>query len=105
MAAAATIQSVKARQIFDSNPTSSADLRVDPRPSPARSGRCVLLRWNVRQGRRSQRCIDWWVFLSIPTKSHFVPNLAVSNVNSIIAPALIGKDPTAQTELDNFMVQ
>ncbi|KAI4981612.1 hypothetical protein ZWY2020_022104 [Hordeum vulgare] len=28
---------------------------------------------------------------------------AVSNVNSIIAPALIGKDPTAQTELDNFM--
>ncbi|KAE8782643.1 Enolase 2 [Hordeum vulgare] len=30
---------------------------------------------------------------------------AVDNVNSIITPALIGKDPTAQTELDNFMVQ
>uniref|UniRef100_A0A453JG78 phosphopyruvate hydratase n=1 Tax=Aegilops tauschii subsp. strangulata TaxID=200361 RepID=A0A453JG78_AEGTS len=30
---------------------------------------------------------------------------AVNNVNSIIAPALVGKDPTAQTELDNFMVQ
>ncbi|CAN1267239.1 ENO1, partial [Linum perenne] len=30
---------------------------------------------------------------------------AVENVNSIIAPALIGKDATKQTELDNFMVQ
>ncbi|KAK6140004.1 hypothetical protein DH2020_026220 [Rehmannia glutinosa] len=30
---------------------------------------------------------------------------AVSNVNSIIGPALIGKDPTDQTGLDNFMVQ
>ncbi|KAE8781171.1 Enolase 2 [Hordeum vulgare] len=29
----------------------------------------------------------------------------VDNVNSIIARALIGKDPTTQTELDNFMVQ
>ncbi|KAG4939768.1 hypothetical protein JHK86_045909 [Glycine max] len=30
---------------------------------------------------------------------------AVENVNSIIAPALLGKDPTKQTEIDNFMVQ
>ncbi|GJY02501.1 enolase [Tanacetum coccineum] len=29
----------------------------------------------------------------------------VDNVNSIIAPALIGKDPTEQTKIDNFMVQ
>ncbi|RZC48775.1 hypothetical protein C5167_017200 [Papaver somniferum] len=30
---------------------------------------------------------------------------AVDNVNSIIGPALIGKDPTQQTEIDNFMVR
>ncbi|KAK1352528.1 hypothetical protein POM88_053225 [Heracleum sosnowskyi] len=30
---------------------------------------------------------------------------AVGNVNSIIGPALIGKDPTNQTAIDNFMVQ
>lgn len=30
---------------------------------------------------------------------------AVNNVNSIIAPALVGKDPTDQTAIDNFMVQ
>ncbi|KAG2257832.1 hypothetical protein Bca52824_077126 [Brassica carinata] len=29
---------------------------------------------------------------------------AVRNVNSIIGPALIGKDPTQQTAIDNFMV-
>ncbi|KAH0889567.1 hypothetical protein HID58_051996 [Brassica napus] len=29
---------------------------------------------------------------------------AVGNVNSIIGPALIGKDPTQQTAIDNFMV-
>ncbi|KAI4347447.1 hypothetical protein L6164_008260 [Bauhinia variegata] len=30
---------------------------------------------------------------------------AVENVNAIIGPALSGKDPTKQTEIDNFMVQ
>ncbi|KAG8374160.1 hypothetical protein BUALT_Bualt11G0102000 [Buddleja alternifolia] len=30
---------------------------------------------------------------------------AVSNVNTIIGPALVGKNPTDQTGLDNFMVQ
>jgi len=30
---------------------------------------------------------------------------AVSNVNTIIGPALVGKDPTDQTGIDNFMVQ
>ncbi|CAA7399840.1 unnamed protein product [Spirodela intermedia] len=30
---------------------------------------------------------------------------AVANVNTIIGPALIGKDPTEQTAIDNFMVQ
>nr|ANZ22901.1 enolase 1 [Ambrosia artemisiifolia] len=30
---------------------------------------------------------------------------AVANVNTIIGPALVGKDPTDQTGIDNFMVQ
>ncbi|KAI4973642.1 hypothetical protein ZWY2020_041423 [Hordeum vulgare] len=30
---------------------------------------------------------------------------AVNNVNAIIGPALIGKDPTEQADIDNFMVQ
>ena len=30
---------------------------------------------------------------------------AIDNVNSIIAPALIGKDVTKQREIDEFMVQ
>ena len=30
---------------------------------------------------------------------------AVENVNTIIAPSLIGKDPAAQEELDHFMIQ
>ncbi|KAA1167525.1 hypothetical protein FWJ25_19540, partial [Marinobacter salinexigens] len=30
---------------------------------------------------------------------------AVSNVNNIIGPAIVGKDPTEQVEIDNFMVQ
>jgi hypothetical protein len=30
---------------------------------------------------------------------------AVSNVNSIIGPALLGRDPTAQKAIDDFMVQ
>jgi enolase len=29
----------------------------------------------------------------------------VDNVNSIIGPAIIGKDPTEQVDIDNFMVQ
>ncbi|PUZ51240.1 hypothetical protein GQ55_6G166400 [Panicum hallii var. hallii] len=30
---------------------------------------------------------------------------AVNNVNSIIGQAIIGKDPTEQVDIDNFMVQ
>ncbi|KAL4583685.1 hypothetical protein LXL04_008268 [Taraxacum kok-saghyz] len=30
---------------------------------------------------------------------------AVDNVNSIIGPSLIGKDPSEKTKIDNFMVQ
>ena len=34
----------------------------------------------------------------------FLPQ-AVSNVNTIIGPALIGRNPVNQKEIDNFMVQ
>lgn len=30
---------------------------------------------------------------------------AVGNVNTIIGPALVGKNPTQQKEIDEFMVQ
>lgn len=30
---------------------------------------------------------------------------AVSNVNSLLSPALVGRDPTRQTEIDNYMVR
>ncbi|KAI3835526.1 hypothetical protein MKX03_032072, partial [Papaver bracteatum] len=50
-----------------------------------------------------------WFELSIYTFSigelFSTPNAAVDNVNSIIGPALIGKDPTQQTKIDNFMVR
>ncbi|RWW29494.1 hypothetical protein GW17_00005972 [Ensete ventricosum] len=38
-------------------------------------------------------------------KRSFILVQAVENVNTIIAPALIGKDPTEQAQIDNFMVQ
>ena len=30
---------------------------------------------------------------------------AVSNVNSLLSPALVGRDPTRQSEIDNYMVR
>ena len=30
---------------------------------------------------------------------------AVSNVNDVIGPAILGRDPTEQKAIDNFMVQ
>ncbi|KAF7056483.1 hypothetical protein CFC21_063884 [Triticum aestivum] len=95
---AATIQSVKARQIFDSraNPTVEVDVCCSDGtfaraavPSGASTG--VYEALELRDGGSD--------YLGKGVSK------AVNNVNSIIAPALVGKDPTAQTELDNFMVQ
>ncbi|XBI77875.1 hypothetical protein VPH35_087671 [Triticum aestivum] len=95
---AATIQSVKARQIFDSrgNPTVEVDVCCSDGtfaraavPSGASTG--VYEALELRDGGSD--------YLGKGVSK------AVDNVNLIIAPALIGKDPTAQTELDNFMVQ
>ncbi|XP_055812215.1 enolase [Solanum dulcamara] len=93
----ATIKSIKARQIFDSrgNPTVEVDIHVSNGvfaraavPSGASTGIYEAL--ELRDGGSD--------YLGKGVSK------AVNNVNSIIGPALIGKDPTDQTGLDNFMV-
>nr|GME13434.1 enolase [Ipomoea batatas] len=94
----ATIQSVKARQIFDSrgNPTVEVDVCLSNGhlaraavPSGASTGIYEAL--ELRDGGSE--------YLGKGVSK------AVNNVNSIIGPALVGKDPTDQTGIDNFMVQ
>lgn len=94
----AKIQLVKARQIFDSrgNPTVEVDIHLDNGikaraavPSGASTG--VYEALELRDGGSD--------YLGKGVSK------AVDNVNSIIGPALIGKDPTEQTAIDNFMVQ
>ncbi|CAI8614770.1 unnamed protein product [Vicia faba] len=94
----AAITSIKARQIFDSrgNPTVEVDIAVSDGtfaraavPSGASTGIYEAL--ELRDGGSD--------YLGKGVSK------AVNNVNTIIAPALIGKDPTKQTEIDNFMVQ
>ncbi|KAL8094831.1 enolase-like [Apium graveolens] len=94
----ATIQSIKARQIFDSrgNPTVEVDVGLSNGtwcraavPSGASTG--VYEALELRDGGSD--------YLGKGVSK------AVGNVNSIIGPALIGKDPTDQTGIDNFMVQ
>src|SRR5574339_381048 len=94
----ATIQSVKARQIFDSrgNPTVEVDIVLSDGtlaraavPSGASTGIYEAL--ELRDGGSD--------YLGKGVSK------AVENVNAIIGPALIGKDPTEQAQIDNFMVQ
>ncbi|KAJ0262165.1 Bifunctional enolase 2/transcriptional activator [Hirschfeldia incana] len=93
----ATITAVKARQIFDSrgNPTVEVDIHTSTGvkvtaavPSGASTGIYEAL--ELRDGGSD--------YLGKGVSK------AVGNVNSIIGPALIGKDPTQQTAIDNFMV-
>ncbi|CAN8316682.1 unnamed protein product [Cochlearia groenlandica] len=93
----ATITVVKARQIFDSrgNPTVEVDIHTSTGvkvraavPSGASTGIYEAL--ELRDGGSD--------YLGKGVSK------AVGNVNSIIGPALIGKDPTQQTAIDNFMV-
>jgi len=93
-----TIASIKARQIFDSrgNPTVEVDVILSDGtfaraavPSGASTGIYEAL--ELRDGGSD--------YLGKGVSK------AVNNVNTIIAPALIGKDPTAQVEIDNYMVQ
>ncbi|KAF8379320.1 hypothetical protein HHK36_028754 [Tetracentron sinense] len=94
----ATIKCVKARQIFDSrgNPTVEVDITLSDGtlaraavPSGASTGIYEAL--ELRDGGSD--------YLGKGVLK------AVENVNAIIGPALIGKDPTEQTKIDNFMVQ
>ncbi|CAI0408112.1 unnamed protein product [Linum tenue] len=95
---AITIVSVKARQIFDSrgNPTVETDITLSDGylaraavPSGASTGIYEAL--ELRDGGSE--------YLGKGVSK------AVNNVNSIIGPALIGKDPAEQTAIDTFMVQ
>ncbi|KAK6936348.1 Enolase, N-terminal [Dillenia turbinata] len=94
----ATIKLIKARQIFDSrgNPTVEVDITLSDGtiaraavPSGASTG--VYEALELRDGGKD--------YLGKGVLK------AVDNVNSIIAPALIGKDPTEQTKIDDYMVQ
>ncbi|KAF2307571.1 hypothetical protein GH714_029800 [Hevea brasiliensis] len=95
---AITIVSVRARQIFDSrgNPTVEADVKLSDGylaraavPSGASTGIYEAL--ELRDGGSD--------YLGKGVSK------AVENVNIIIGPALVGKDPTDQVGIDNFMVQ
>lgn len=91
-----TITGVKARQIFDSrgNPTVEVDVHTQSGmyramvPSGASTGIYEAL--EMRDGGKK------WMGKGV-TK-------AVSNVNNIIGPALIGMDPTQQRAIDDKMV-
>nr|ABR16178.1 unknown [Picea sitchensis] len=94
----ATIKAVKARSIFDSrgNPTVEVDIHLSDGylsraavPSGASTG--VYEALELRDGGKD--------YMGKGVSK------AVENVNKIIGPALIGKDPVDQTGIDNFMVQ
>eukprot|EP00466_Bigelowiella_natans_P015821 jgi/Bigna1/92141/estExt_fgenesh1_pm.C_40028 len=95
--AKASISGVVARQIFDSrgNPTVEVDVTTEDGvftaavPSGASTG--VYEALELRDGGND------YMGKGVLT--------AVKNVNDIIAPALMGKDPTQQRELDDFMVR
>jgi len=93
-----SIKSIHARQIFDSrgNPTVEVDLRTDKGlyrsavPSGASTGIYEAL--ELRDGDKSK-------YLGKGVSK------AVSNVNDVLGPQLIGKDVTRQQEIDDFMLQ
>lgn len=93
-----SIQKIHARQIFDSrgNPTIEVDLTTDKGvfraavPSGASTGVHEAL--ELRDGDKSK-------YLGKGVSK------AVSNVNTLIAPKLVGLDPTKQTDIDHLMLQ
>ncbi|KAL0336976.1 UNVERIFIED_CONTAM: Enolase [Sesamum calycinum] len=121
----ATIKSVKARQIFDSrgNPTVEVDVHLTNGiwaraavPSGASTGIYEAL--ELRDGGSdylgkgvSKGMDGIGIYEALELRDGGSDYLgkgvskAVGNVNTIIGPALVGKNPTDQTGLDNFMVQ
>jgi enolase len=95
----ATITNIQAREILDSRgfPTIEADVHLNDGtmgraavPSGASTGEYEALELRDND---SQRYLGKGVVR------------AVENVNTMIAPALIGKDPTQQQQLDQIMLQ
>lgn len=92
------ILSIKAREVLDSrgNPTVEVDVVIDKGlvramvPSGASTG--VHEAVELRDGDNKR-------FMGKGVLS------AVDNVNDIIAPELVGKDPTQQHEIDNLMIE
>jgi len=92
------IKSVKAREILDSrgNPTVEVDVVTDNGlfraavPSGASTGIYEALELRDKDEKR---------YLGKGVLK------AIENVNTIIAPKLVGKDPTSQKEIDDLMVQ
>jgi enolase len=97
MSSANTIIAVKARQIFDSrgNPTVEVDVTTEKGlfraavPSGASTGIYEAL--EMRDGGSA--------YMGKGVSK------AVNNVNDVIAPAVLGRDPTDQAGIDKFMVQ
>jgi len=92
-----SIKSIHARQIFDSrgNPTVEVDVVTDK----------GLFREQVPSG--ASTGIYEALELRDNDKANYLGkgvSKAVKNVNEIIAPALIGKNPVNQEEIDNFML-
>jgi enolase len=93
-----TIKKVHARQIFDSrgNPTVEVDLVTEiglfraAVPSGASTGIYEAL--ELRDGDK-----DAYMGKGV--------SKAVANVNDVIGPALVGKDPANQEEIDRYMVE
>lgn len=93
-----SILAVKARQIFDSrgNPTVEVDLTTEQGvfraavPSGASTGVYEALELRDKDATK---------YMGKGVSK------AIHNVNTIIGPALLGKDPTKQKEIDDFMVQ
>ncbi|GMY17454.1 enolase [Fagus crenata] len=100
----AAIKFIKARQIFDSrgNPTVEVDIGVDIKEDNRVTQ--IVARAAVPSGASTG------VYEALELRDGGSDYLgkgvlkAVENVNAIIGPALIGKDPTEQTKLDTFMV-
>jgi enolase len=95
----ATIQNIHGREILDSRgmPTVEVDVHLNDGtmgraavPSGASTGEYEALELRDNDANR---------FLGKGVQK------AIHNVNSIIAPALVGKDPSQQEELDHLMIQ
>jgi len=92
-----SIKTVKARSIYDSrgNPTIEVDITTDKGlfraavPSGASTGIHEAL--ELRDNDKTK-----WLGKGVLT--------AVDNVNKLIAPKVIGKDPTKQEEIDQIML-